>query len=59
MPRGATDTTKALIAMSDNDLTPGATVSHDFIFSQAGNLEFACHLTRHYEAGMKLGIVVK
>lgn len=59
MPRGATDTTKALIAVSDTELTPGTTVTRDFTFSQAGDLEFACHVTGHYEAGMKLDIVVK
>lgn len=34
----------------------------EYIFTnpaQAGTLEFACHLPGHYEAGMKLAIVVK
>ncbi|MEJ5241521.1 MAG: cupredoxin domain-containing protein [Anaerolineales bacterium] len=52
----------ALVMVEEEDLPPGATYSFDFTFTEPappGKLEFACHVTGHYEAGMKLGIVVK
>jgi uncharacterized cupredoxin-like copper-binding protein len=52
----------ALAGISGDELTPGATKTLDYTFTQpapAGKLEFACHLPGHYEAGMHLSIVVK
>ena len=42
-------------------IRPGQRATLDFTFTKAaldGTLEFACHLPGHYQAGMKLGIVV-
>jgi uncharacterized cupredoxin-like copper-binding protein len=52
----------ALAMVKADDLPPEATKSFDYTFTQAapaGTLEFACHVPGHYEAGMKLGIVIK
>lgn len=52
----------ALAHITDEDLQPGSTKTMDYTFTEAdsaGKLEFACHLTGHYEAGMKLPITVK
>jgi uncharacterized cupredoxin-like copper-binding protein len=52
----------ALDGITGDDLTPGATQSMTYTFTKAypaGTLEFACHVTGHYEAGMKLPIIVK
>ena len=51
----------ALAMISADDLTPGATKSFDLTFRDAastGTLEFACHIPGHYEANMKLPIIV-
>ncbi len=53
---------EALAGILGKDLTPGATKTLDYTFTQpapAGKLEFACHLPGHYDAGMHLSIVVK
>jgi uncharacterized cupredoxin-like copper-binding protein len=65
--QGETDTETAmpktaLAGILGKDLTPGATKTLDYTFTQpapAGKLEFACHLPGHYDAGMHLPIVVK
>ena len=52
----------ALAHIEEDDLPAGATSSMDYTFTEpapAGTLEFACHLTGHYEAGMVLPIVVQ
>lgn len=52
----------ALAMIPEEDLPPGATVTLDFTFEEpasVGELEFACHVPGHYEAGMKLPIVVE
>ena len=59
MPRGETDVSKALVKVGQDQLTAGATVTQDFTFTKPGDYEFACHMPGHYEAGMKLDIVVK
>ncbi len=59
MPRGETDVSKALVKVGQDQLTPGATVTQDYTFTMPGDYEFACHMPGHYEAGMKLEIVVK
>jgi uncharacterized cupredoxin-like copper-binding protein len=61
MDMGQLDNT-ALAMISADELTPGATKSFDYAFTEpapAGSLEFACHTLGHYEAGMKLPITVK
>jgi uncharacterized cupredoxin-like copper-binding protein len=59
MPRGEQDESKALIKVEDTDLQPNETVTRDFTFTQTGDLEFACHVKGHYEAGMHTPITVK
>jgi uncharacterized cupredoxin-like copper-binding protein len=52
----------ALAHIEETDLQPGTTQSFDYTFTEAapaGQLEFSCHLTGHYEAGMKLSITVQ
>lgn len=52
----------ALAMVEASDLPVGATASFDYTFTEAapdGTLEFACHTPGHYEAGMKLPIIVK
>lgn len=61
MDMGDLDKT-ALAIVPAEDLTPGTTKSFDHSFTEsasAGRLEFACHTPGHYEAGMKLPIIVK
>jgi uncharacterized cupredoxin-like copper-binding protein len=51
----------ALAHINQTDLAAGATATLDYTFSQEypqGTLELACHLPGHYEAGMKIPIVV-
>jgi uncharacterized cupredoxin-like copper-binding protein len=51
----------ALAHISEEDLSAGTTQSFDYTFTEAapaGQLEFACHVAGHYEAGMKLPITV-
>ncbi len=59
MPRGGTDESQALIKVDEDQLPPGATVTREFTFTQAGDFEFACHVPGHYEAGMLLPITVQ
>jgi uncharacterized cupredoxin-like copper-binding protein len=59
MPRGETNTSRALVQVDDSQLPPGATVTREFTFTQAGDFEFACHVPGHYEAGMLLPITVQ
>ena len=52
----------ALAVIEEDILTPGATKSFDYTFTEPaseGGLEFACHVEGHYEAGMHLPITVK
>ena len=52
----------ALAMIEAADLPAGATASYDYTFTEvapAGTLEFACHTPGHYEANMKLPIIVK
>lgn len=51
----------SLAHIGQSDLAAGATGTLDYTFSQEypqGTLELACHLPGHYEAGMKVPIVV-
>lgn len=59
MPRGQTDESQALIRVDEAELSPGASVTREFTFNEAGDFEFACHLPGHYEAGMLLAIKVE
>jgi uncharacterized cupredoxin-like copper-binding protein len=58
-----TDLDKMALAMIEAaDLQPGDTASFDLTFTEPANsetLEFACHTPGHYEANMKLPIVVR
>ncbi|HZD69871.1 MAG TPA: hypothetical protein VFA45_13475 [Actinomycetes bacterium] len=48
--------------IEEDDLTPGATKSVDVTFTKPyppGTLELACHIGAHYQAGMRLPIVVE
>jgi len=52
----------ALAMIEEDELTPGTTKTLDYTFTEpapAGDLEIACHVEGHYEAGMKLPITVK
>jgi uncharacterized cupredoxin-like copper-binding protein len=52
----------ALAMIEAADLQAGETASFDFTFreaAKAGTLEFACHTPGHYEANMKLPILVE
>lgn len=52
----------ALALIEEDELPSGATATMDYTFTEpapAGTLEFACHTPGHYEAGMKLPIIVK
>ncbi len=52
---------KALVEIRAQDLPAGATKTVEARFDHAVNadeLEMACHIAGHYEAGMKLGIAV-
>lgn len=59
MPAGEQDEEKALLLVEDTDLTPGTTLTKDFVFTQPGSYEFACRVQGHYEAGMVTKITVQ
>lgn len=40
------------------EMPPGATRSLDETFTDPGQQEFACHITGHYQAGMKLPVTI-
>jgi len=51
----------ALAHIEEDDLQSGDTATMDYTFTEAapnGTLEFSCYLPGHYEAGMKLPIIV-
>lgn len=52
----------ALYVVEEDDLEAGDTVEFDFTFPEdavGADLEFACHIAGHYEAGMRLPITVE
>lgn len=50
----------ALMAIEADDMPAGATQVMEYTFEEAAdNLEFACRVPGHYEAGMRLPIMVK
>ena len=52
----------ALVTMKDSDLAPNATKTMDYTFTKAysgSSLELACHISGHYEAGMRVPITAK
>lgn len=59
MPAGEADHMKALFEVKEDDLPPGATVTREYTFAQAGEFEFACRVPGHYQAGQMLRINVK
>jgi len=63
MPMNMVEMDKMSLAMIDaSDLPAGSTASFDYTFTELasdGSLEFACYTPGHYEAGMKLPIMVK
>lgn len=59
MPKDERDHMKSLVGIGQERLGPGVSANRQFTFPQAGAFEFACHLPGHYEAGMRLDIVVQ
>lgn len=58
MSMGAMD--RMALGMAE-DIPPGGSASFDVTFAKpyaAGEIELACHLPGHYEAGMRLGVTV-
>ena len=51
----------ALMMISEEQLSPGATVEMDYTFTSVpeGNIEFVCALPGHFEAGMHTSITIK
>jgi uncharacterized cupredoxin-like copper-binding protein len=52
---------ESLVTVTDEQLPPGAVITVDYTFTEPitpGDLEFACHLSGHYTAGMKTPISV-
>ncbi len=52
----------ALVMIAADQLAAGSSASFDYTFTKpaaAGELELACHTPGHYEAGMKLPIIVE
>lgn len=52
----------AILHVGQDQLTPGAFVTVEFTFTQTsefGEVEFACHLPGHYEAGMFAPITIQ
>ena len=47
-----------MLHVGDSELTPGATVTVEYAFTQAGEFEFGCYLPGHYEAGMHTTVSV-
>lgn len=58
VPRGAEDESELLFEVEEDDLPPGATVTRDFTFPEAGEYDFACFMPAHYEGGMVLPVTV-
>lgn len=53
------DMSMALLHIGEDELAPGSTMTIEFTFTKAAdNLEFACHLPGHYEAGMFTAISI-
>lgn len=51
----------ALAMVEEDDMPPGSTQTLDITFSEedaASDLEFACHVSGHYEQGMNLPITI-
>jgi len=49
---------KALAAVSQKELGPGAAKTVEYRFEEKGNFELACHVPGHYEGGMRQDITV-
>lgn len=52
----------ALLEIEEDEFPPGATKTIDYVFTEpaaGAKFEFACHVEGHYEADMRLPIVLK
>lgn len=45
--------------VEEENLPPGASLTFEWTFTEAGNFQIACHVPGHYEAGMVSPIVVQ
>jgi uncharacterized cupredoxin-like copper-binding protein len=59
VPRGAPDERDLLFEVEEEELPPGATVTREFTFPEAGEFDFACFMPGHYEGGMVLPVRVR
>jgi uncharacterized cupredoxin-like copper-binding protein len=59
VPRGDTDESRLLTEVEEEDLPPGAVVTHVFAFPEPGEYDFACFLAGHYEGGMVIPVTVR
>jgi uncharacterized cupredoxin-like copper-binding protein len=59
MPRGESDTGRALIQIDESQLQPGAIVTEELAFAQTGDFEFASYIPGHYEGSMLLPITIQ
>jgi uncharacterized cupredoxin-like copper-binding protein len=59
VPRGDADESRLLFEVEEDDLPPGATVTREFTFHEAGEYDFACYMPGHYEGGMILPVRVR
>jgi uncharacterized cupredoxin-like copper-binding protein len=57
-PRGEKEDSKFLTEVEEDELPVGASQTHEYTFTQTGDLEFSCHVPGHYEGGMVLPITV-
>jgi len=49
------------VQVTEDKLPPGATITVEYTFTEPmtpGDLEIACHISGHYESGMKMPITV-
>jgi uncharacterized cupredoxin-like copper-binding protein len=58
VPHGDADESRVLTEVEEEDLPPGATVTHTFTFPEPGEYDFACFLPGHYQNGMVLPVRV-
>lgn len=58
VPRGDEDEGNLLFEVEEDDLPAGATITREFIFPAAGEYDFACFISGHYEGGMVIPVQV-
>jgi uncharacterized cupredoxin-like copper-binding protein len=59
IPRGESNSLKALVAVEEDYFRPNDVVVRNVVFPKPGEYEFSCHVGKHYENGMVLPIVVQ